>query len=224
MKSELAKLRKQYKVPPAPKLRKGETLFPPWPEFGTFEVGLGNKEWISLFDGKTLNGWHKSDNDSIKVVNGEIHLSPDPQVFYMHTREFTDFILELEAKMPKENFDSGVGFRCVLPKGKDLPQGYQSEISDIRSGGIFDIGVGWLNPPEKKDKIDAFVKRTGTFLQSGKWNQIRVRAKGDQIQTWINGQLSSDIKDNTHKSGTIGLQHHSEEGVYRFRNLRIREI
>jgi hypothetical protein len=68
------------------------------------------------------------------------------------------------------------------------------------------------------------VKRTGTFLQSGKWNQIRVRAKGDQIQTWINGQLSSDIKDNTHKSGTIGLQHHSEEGVYRFRNLRIREI
>ena len=40
MKGELTKLRKQYEVPPAPKLRKGETLFPPWPEFGTFEVGL----------------------------------------------------------------------------------------------------------------------------------------------------------------------------------------
>jgi arylsulfatase A-like enzyme len=224
MKGELAKLRKQYKVPPAPKLRKGETLFPPWPEFGTFEVGLGNKEWISLFDGISLNGWNKPDNGSIKVVNGEIHLSPDPQVFYLHTREFSDFILELEAKMPKENFDSGVGFRCVLPKGAHLPKGFQSEISDSRSGGIFDIGVGWVNPPDEKDNIDAFVKRTGTFLQPGQWNQIRVRGKGNHIQTWVNGQLSSDFKADTHQRGVVGLQHHSEEGVYRFRNLRIREI
>jgi arylsulfatase A-like enzyme len=224
MKGELAKLRKQYQVPPAPKLRKGETLFPPWPEFGTFEVGPGNEGWISLFDGKTLNGWKKPDNDSIKVIDGEIHLSSDPQVFYLHEREFTDFILELEARMPKEDFDSGVGFRCVLPKGAGLPQGFQSEISDRRSGGIFDIGVGWVNPPDKQDTIDAFVKRTGTFLQHAKWNQIRVRCKGNHIKTWINGQLSSNIKDDTHKSGVIGLQHHSKEGVYRFRNLRIKEI
>ncbi len=237
MKGELAKLRKQYKVPPAPKLRKGETLFPPWREFGTFDVGLGNKGWISLFDGKSLKGWRQpfaskpgepvsqiAQPKGIKVVDGEIHLSPDPQVFYLHTREFTDFILELEAKMPKEGFDSGVGFRCVLPKGKNLPHGYQSEISDIRSGGIFDIGVGWMNPPEDQDEIDDFVQRTGTFLQPEKWNQIRVRCKGNHIKTWINGQLSSNIKDDTHKRGTIGLQHHSKEGVYRFRNLRIREI
>lgn len=236
MKGELAKLRKQYKVPPAPKLRKGETLFPPWSEFGTFEVGLGNDGWISLFDGKSLKGWRQPDQPNeklaeqipeltgIKVVNGEIHLSPDPQVFYLHTREFTDFILELEAKMPEEDFDSGVGFRCVLPKEAGLPKGYQSEISDIRSGGIFDIGVGWVNPQEEKEQIDAFVKRTNTFLQPGKWNQIRVRCKGSHIKTWVNGQLSSDIKDDTHKSGTIGLQHHSKEGLYRFRNLRILEI
>jgi hypothetical protein len=224
MKGELTKLREQYQVPPAPELRKGETLFPPWPEFGTFEVGLGNEGWISLFDGKTFKGWSKPDNDSIKVVNGEIHITPDPQVFYLHEREFTDFILELEAKMPEKDFDSGVGFRCVLPKGASLPQGFQSEISDIRSGGIFNIGVGWVNPPDEKDKIDAFVKRTGTFLQPGEWNQIRVICKGNHVMTWVNGQLSSDIKDDTHKSGVIGLQHNAKEGVYRFRNLRIREI
>ena len=105
-----------------------------------------------------------------------------------------------------------------------MPQGFQSEISDIRSGGIFNIGVGWVNPPDEQDKIDAFVKRTGTFIQPGKWNQIRVICKGNHVKTWVNGQLSSDIKDDTHKSGVIGLQHHTKEGVYRFRNLRIREI
>jgi arylsulfatase A-like enzyme len=237
MRGELAKLRKQYEVPPAPKLRKGETLFPPWSEFGTFEVGLGNKGWISLFDGKSLKGWRQpfaskpgepisqiAEPKGIKVVDGEIHISPDPQVFYLHTREFTDFILELEARMPKKDFDSGVGFRCVLPKGKNLPQGYQSEISDIRSGGIFDIGVGWMNPPEEEKKIKDFVNRTGTFLRPSKWNQIRVICKGPRIRTWVNGQLCSDIEDAKHKSGAIGLQHHSKEGVYRFRNLRIREL
>ena len=237
MKGELAKLRKQYEVPPAPKLRKGETLFPPWPEFGTFEVGLGNDGWISLFDGKTLKGWRQpfaskpgeaisqiAKPKGIQVVDGEIHISPDPQVFYLHTKHFTDFVLELEAKMPRKDFDSGVGFRCVLPKGKNLPKGYQSEISDIRSGGIFDIGVGWTNPPEEEKKINDFVNRTGTFLRPGKWNQIRVICKGPRIRTWVNGQLCSDIEDAKHKSGTIGLQHNSKEGIYRFRNLRIREL
>ena len=237
MKGELSRLRKQYEVPPAPKLRKGETLFPPWPEFGTFEVGLGNKGWISLFDGKSLEGWRQpfaskpgepisqiAEPKGIKVVDGEIHISPNPQVFYLHTQTFSDFILELEARMPKKDFDSGVGFRCVLPKGKNLPQGYQSEISDIRSGGIFDIGVGWMNPPDEEKKIKDFVNRTGTFIRPGKWNQIRVICKGPRIRTWVNGQLCSDIEDAKHKSGVIGLQHHSKEGVYRFRNLRIREL
>ena len=41
-------------------------------------------------------------NQGIKVVKGEIHLSPSPQVFYLHQQFFTDFILELEARMPKK--------------------------------------------------------------------------------------------------------------------------
>ena len=118
----------------------------------------------------------------------------------------------------------GIGFRCVLPKGKNLPAGYQSEISDVRSGGIYDIGVGWMNPVDEEQKINDFVDRTGTFFKPKAWNQVRIACKGSRIRTWVNGQLCSDVKDSKHKSGTIGLQHHAKEGVYRFRNIRIREI
>jgi len=43
----------------------------------------------------------------------------------------------------------------------------------------------------------------------------------------VNGQLSSDIKNNAHKRGSIGLQHNLKEGeggVYRFRDVRIRGL
>ena len=224
MQDELSKLRKEYQVPPAPKLRKGETLSPPWPEFGTFEIGASNQGWTSLFDGKTLKGWNAPGNDSMKVVNGEIHLSPNPQVFYLHKNQYTDFELELEAKTPTKDFDSGLGFRCLLKEGALLPTGFQSEISDIRSGGIFDIGVGWITPEDKPEKVDAFVTRTGTFFKPDEWNQIRVRCQSSHIKTWINGQLCSDLKDTKHTRGAIGLQHHSENGVYQFKNIRIREL
>jgi len=225
MKAELARVRKQYAVPPAPKLRKGKTLFPPWAEFGTFQIGESDKSFTSLFDGKTLKGWHKPAGDSMKVVDGEIHISGDPQVFYLHKNQYTDFELELEAKMPAKDFDSGIGFRCVLAPGEKLPHGFQCEISDIRSGGIFDIGIGWTFPATEQDAIDKFVQRTGAFHKPGEWNQIRVRCQGSHIQTWINGQLCSDIQDAKHKRGAIGLQHNSKvPGTYRFRNIRIREL
>jgi len=35
----------------------------------------------------------------------------------------------------------------------------------------------------------------------------------------------TDIRDATDKAGPIGIQHHGEKGqVYRFRNLRIKEL
>ncbi|MCH2368531.1 MAG: DUF1080 domain-containing protein, partial [Planctomycetes bacterium] len=80
------------------------------------------------------------------------------------------------------------------------------------------------NPADRQEEIDAFVNRTGTFFQPGKWNQVRVRCQGSRIQTWVNGQLCSDIEDARHKRGVIGLQHNAKKGVYRFRNLRIREL
>ena len=53
MKGELTKLRKQYEVPAPPALAKGRLSSRPGAEFGTFEIGLPDEGWTSLFDGKS---------------------------------------------------------------------------------------------------------------------------------------------------------------------------
>lgn len=84
--------------------------------------------------------------------------------------------------------------------------------------------IGFTLTTDDEDKVADFVKRTGAFFKPSEWNQIRIRCEGSRIQTWINGQLCSDLQDKTHTRGAIGLQHHNETGTYRFRNIRIRKI
>ena len=66
-------------------------------------------------------------------------------------------------------------------------------------------------------------KNKGLF-RDDKWNKCRVRAVGTRIQTWINGQLVSDLEDRKSLRGRFGIQHHGSGGVVRFRNLRARPI
>ena len=40
------------------------------------------------------------------------------------------------------------------------------------------------------------------------WNTIKVRAEGDHLQVWLNGQQTADVHDTTSDSGKIGFQVH----------------
>jgi hypothetical protein len=57
-----------------------------------------------------------------------------------------------------------------------------------------------------------------------------VRAKGDRIQTWVNGQAIADIRDpESSQKGFVGLQVHGikkDTGPFevRWRDIQIREL
>ena len=69
-------------------------------------------------------------------------------------------------------------------------------------------GRGWLTPKERLKPHKHF--------KDGKWNQYRILAKGNNIKTWINGQMIEDLTDEeiykTHPKGLIGLQVHGIGG------------
>ena len=134
-------------------------------------------EWISLFDGLTLKGWKTSTKGQIvKVENSEIHLlSKKANLWLLHEKQFANFELHLEVKMPAGSYNSGVGFRCTAERKK--PLGYQCEIAEKKTGSIYAIGKGWVLP-KAKNEWSNFYKVAGNCFKTTSWNKIRIHCQG----------------------------------------------
>ena len=77
-----------------------------------------NSEWTSLFDGKTMNGWHQYNGEGVgpewSVTDGVMTFQPkenrkwgDGGKNIVTDREFTSFVLSLEWKI-SEAGNSGI--------------------------------------------------------------------------------------------------------------------
>ena len=182
-------------------------------------------EWTPLFDGKTTKGWTpRAKVESFKAVDDELHLISKVNVWVVSDLQLSDFVAELEVKIPQENagFNSGLGFRLVGDKGK--PKGYQCEIDRTKPGGVYGIGMGGWLYPKGKDQTAAYNKTTKGLFKPEEWNHFKVEAKGSHIRTWLNGKLIAELEDKQSLKGRFGIQHHGKGGTVKFRNLRVKEL
>jgi hypothetical protein len=190
------------------------------------------KEWTSLFDDKTLNGWKKLGGTAdYKVENGMIvgsTVANSANSFLCTEKEYGDFILELNVKIDDTTSNSGVQLRShfndTANNSKGRVYGYQCEFdpSERRwSGGLYDEARrDWLYPMSlHPDAQSAF--KVGTF------NKVYIECIGDKIKTWINDVPCAYMVDTFDKKGFIGLQVHeiddaklAGEKIY-FKDIRI---
>lgn len=185
------------------------------------EKNASSGEWRSLFDGESLAGWEARAEGDVIAKDGEIQiLAKGKNLWLVHEESFQDFELEAEVKMPTDDYNSGIGFRC---SGDGKPKGYQCEVAGRKTGMIYAIGSGWVWP-KGDDEAARFREMAGDSFQPDDWNQIRIHCEGERIQVWVNDALTADVADATFAEGSIALQHHGKGGVHRFRNVRIREI
>ncbi|MEP7259086.1 MAG: family 16 glycoside hydrolase, partial [Flavitalea sp.] len=63
--------------------------------------------WVSLFDGKTLNGWRQLNGKATyEIANGTITgttVTGEPNSFLATDKEYGDFIMEVECKVGNMN-------------------------------------------------------------------------------------------------------------------------
>ncbi len=188
-----------------------------------------NGDWETLFNGKDFTGWKQLNGKAkYEVQNGEVvgtTVLKEANSFMATEKDYGDFILELEFKVP-QGMNSGIQFRSLSkPDFKEgRVHGYQFEIDPAPrswTGGIYDEARrDWLytleyNPEARK-----------AFKQN-EWNKIRLECIGNSLRTWVNGIAAAHVFDDVTSSGFIALQVHAiyadmQPGMQiRWRNIRI---
>ena len=87
------------------------------------------------------------------------------------------------------------------------------------TGGIYEsYGRGWIAEiPDEKENI----------LKMGEWNNMKIRVQGDNVKTWLNEEMMTDLTDEKigMGRGRIMLQIHSGGGIkVRWKNLNLTEL
>lgn len=204
---------------------------------------LDDDGWISLFNGKTLDGWvHMNGSHSYTAEDGAIigrTTANSHNSFLCSLQEFDNFELECEV-MVDTITNQGIQFRSSVRPVTEKDQhnwragrvwGPQVEIrqnmGDITTGVLYGeaLGTGWLSSEAKLENGHDH------FIPDG-WNKIRLVANGPRIQTYVNGHLIEDLVNEavykTHPKGFIGLQIHGIDGERQFtmawRNIRVKPI
>ena len=171
------------------------------------DVPKADEKFVSLFDGKTLDGW-KVENCEVEVQDGCIFLKGG-NGWVRREKTYGDFVLELEWKaMKKEKYDSGVYIRAVPPKGKAAwPGRNQVNLRQDLMGNIKEY-KGAVSRPD--------------LVKPGEWNHFRLVVVGKTAELLINGKQAWKIDNLTPATGLIGLQCEVPAGgQFLFRNIRI---
>jgi Domain of Unknown Function (DUF1080) len=168
--------------------------------------------WISMFDGKTLNGWKANEHpDSWKVVDGAITGDgPSSHLFWM-VRECENCEFKAEVKL-NHSGNSGMYFRTAF--GPGFPKGYEAQVENSSPD------------PQKTGSLYNFSKVLEQLIPDDTWWNQDVIANGTHIIIKVNGKTVVDFVDekNTYKNGYLALQQHNAGSVVQFRNLMMRPL
>lgn len=168
--------------------------------------------FVSLFDGKSLDGWHLM-NGAKFVVDGGV-LKHDVGMGWLRSdKQYADCIVRLEFRFMKPKQDGGVFLRAGI-EGKNWPdRKYEVQIENTRRMAKIFGAQNDLNVPlvEKVLKPD------------GQWNEYDIKIVGPRIEVRLNGELVSTTNSaDALKRGYLGLQ--AENGLHEYRNIRIKDL
>lgn len=179
-------------------------------------------EWEPLFDGKSLNGWHKMPGGNWKVEDGAI-VGTSPKSEERHgllvsDDTYKDFEIRIKYKAIQGN--SGLYFRVKEVGGQYGVEGFQAEIDPLNNaGGLYETsGRAWVVQPDSAD-----VKK---WYKPGEWNTMSVRAEGRSVVVHVNGMKTAEIKNDPGRTeGHIALQLHGGQDMnVMFKDIEINNL
>lgn len=180
-------------------------------------------EWVSLFNGKDLEGWRNVGEERWEVIDGAIFGQGITEKYgYLATVEsYRDFHLALRFKCEADG-NSGVYIHTAFEG--DTPRvvaGRQIEIDRTlgrHTGGIYGDGRGWIAWPSPQYE---------SVIRPYDWNDMLIEVEGNHYVVHLNGirVLDFTYPAPVAEEGVIALQLHSGgEGRMRFKDIFVRDL
>lgn len=185
--------------------------------------------FISLFDGKSLDGWRINEHpESARVEDGAIVIGggPTAHLFYVGPVEdhnFKNFELKLEVNT-KPGSNSGVYIHTKFQDSGWPAQGYECQVNNSQSD--------W----RRTGSLYAIEDVRETKAKDNEWFEYDIKVEGKRITLKVNGETTvdytepdnaerpADMKGRLLSSGTIALQAHDPGSVVRYRKIRIKPL
>ena len=193
----------------------------------------GEEGWISLFDGKSLDGWRASENaDSFSVVDGAIRaMGPRSHLFYVggegQTADFKNFEFSAEC-MARAGANSGLYFHTAFQEDGWPGQGFEVQINNTQEqhGDYLEL--------KKTGSLYGVRNLYRAMAGDDEWFTMAISVRGRQVQVRLNDQLLVDYIQPTSAEGeapvkalsrgTFALQGHDPDSVVFFRNLKVKPL
>jgi len=203
------------------------------------DTGLSATEieegFVSLFDGKTLDGWQGA-TEVFAVEQGLLvcrkHGRDDDRTNQnlFTTKQYGDFVLRFEFKL-EPSANNGIAVRSPL-EGRPSRDGLEIQVLDDSADRYKNLqphqyhGSIYLLAPAKR----------GHLKPVGQWNKEEILFNGRDAKITLNGEVIVDVnldrldykkyldvsKGRTRQRGYIGLCGHSSR--VQFRGIRIKEL
>jgi len=186
---------------------------------------VADQAWISLFDGKSLNGWKASENrDTFSVQDGAIVAhGPRSHLFYagpVENGDFTDFQLKVDV-MTRRGSNGGIYFHTEY-QDTDWPRkGFEVQVNNSyrrdprKTGSLYRL----------QDVHEAPAKDDVWFTQHiiVRGDHVVVRVDGRKVVDWNKPQPTAS-SGRPLGSGTFALQGHDPGSTVYYKNIYVKPL
>ena len=208
-----------------------------WLAMGFFALTLAANEpteemkkdgWVSIFDGKTFEGWKKNETyEGFKIENGCI-VGFDGRNHLYYMEELKNFELMIDVKINQEG-NSGVYVKSQWNEG-NWPIGFELQVNSSHGD------------PQKTGTLYNIIKIFKAPHGDNEWFTYHIICKGNTLECRVNGNVlytyvdpmerggipqEGSINDGNKRisqKGHISLQQHDPKSAPMFRNIFIKKL
>jgi hypothetical protein len=184
-------------------------------------VNAEDGKWVSLFDGKTMDGWEIIGREGSvwEVKDGALAGSGQPSMLVNTTGPYTNFRYRAEVKI-SDGGNSGLYFRTTRKPG--FADGYEAQIDSthrdpIRTGSLYGMNHVYkeLVKPDTWFKYEIEVKDN---VWRGRDNvRIKITVNDDELYEYLDFAM-------TFKQGYFAFQHHDPGSKVAIRKVEVMEL